>query len=105
MSLITKPYTFSSGATIIASEHNSNFDTVYNDYNGGITDANIASNAGITDSKLAQITTASKVKVEALAATSQAQGDSIYFNGTNWVRLAAGTAGQGLTTLGTGANP
>lgn len=33
------------------------------------------------------------------------QGDVIYYNGTAWVRLAAGTAGQFLKTLGAGANP
>lgn len=37
--------------------------------------------------------------------TSQAQGDIIYFNGTNWVRLAAGTTGQLLQTKGSSANP
>lgn len=31
MALISKPNTFSAGATIIASEHNDNFDTIYND--------------------------------------------------------------------------
>jgi hypothetical protein len=29
--------------------------------------------------------------------TDQAIGDICYFDGTNWVRLAAGTAGQVLT--------
>lgn len=61
MSVVTKPNTFSAGATIIASEHNDNFDTIYNDYNGNITNANIAAAAGIGDTKLAQITTAGKV--------------------------------------------
>lgn len=37
--------------------------------------------------------------------TGQAQGDILYFNGTNWVRLPAGTAGQRLETQGAGANP
>jgi hypothetical protein len=36
---------------------------------------------------------------------SQAQGDVAYFNGTNWVRLGAGTSGQLLTTQGASANP
>ncbi len=31
MSLITKTFTFVAGTAIIASEHNSNFDTLYND--------------------------------------------------------------------------
>lgn len=40
-----------------------------------------------------------------LAITSQAQGDVLYFNGTNWVRLAAGTADYFLQTKGAGQNP
>ncbi len=34
-----------------------------------------------------------------------AQGDIVYYNGTDWVRLGAGTSGQALITNGTGANP
>lgn len=34
-----------------------------------------------------------------------AQGDILYYNGSNWVRLGAGTSGQFLKTLGSGANP
>jgi len=40
-----------------------------------------------------------------LTITSEAQGDVLYFNGTNWVRLAAGTAGQSLVTAGAASNP
>lgn len=40
-----------------------------------------------------------------LANASWAQGDIAYYNGTNLVRLAAGTTGHFLKTLGTGANP
>ena len=36
---------------------------------------------------------------------SDAQGDVYYYNGTNVVRLGAGTAGQRLTTGGASANP
>lgn len=36
---------------------------------------------------------------------SDAQGDVLYFNGTNYVRLAPGTSGQVLTTGGAAANP
>lgn len=36
---------------------------------------------------------------------SPAQGDISYFNGTNWVSLAAGTSGRALVTGGAGANP
>ncbi|MDQ6985947.1 MAG: hypothetical protein Q9M91_00930 [Candidatus Dojkabacteria bacterium] len=37
--------------------------------------------------------------------TAVAQGDVLYYDGTDWVNLAAGTSGQFLQTQGTGANP
>ena len=37
--------------------------------------------------------------------TSAAQGDILYYNGTNWVNLPAGTSGYFLKTQGSGANP
>lgn len=37
--------------------------------------------------------------------TSPAQGDILYRNSSGWTRLAAGTSGQFLKTLGAGANP
>jgi hypothetical protein len=49
---ISKDFTFSAGATIIASEHNTNFDSLYNLVNGQIEDINIASGAAIANSKL-----------------------------------------------------
>jgi hypothetical protein len=52
MATVSLPHTFSSGGTIFASEHNNNFSTIYNDYNGNITDINVASNAAIANSKL-----------------------------------------------------
>src|SRR3990167_5721731 len=52
MASITKPNTFTAGTIIVASEHNANFDTIYNDYNGNITNANVSSSAGIANSKL-----------------------------------------------------
>jgi hypothetical protein len=50
--LITKTYTFSAGATILASEHNQNFDVLYNWANGNVDNANIKASAGISLSKL-----------------------------------------------------
>lgn len=105
MATITKPNTFSAGAVIVASEHNSNFDTIYDDYNGGITNANISGSAAIVDTKLATITTASKVNASAFVITSEAQGDITYRNATVWTRLAAGTANFILKTGGASANP
>lgn len=37
--------------------------------------------------------------------TSVAQGDILYYNGTKWVNLPAGTSGWFLQTAGAGANP
>src|SRR5258708_22149634 len=67
MAIIILPFTFSVGAVIIASQHNSNFSTIYNDYNGNITTANLSASAGIVDSQLAQIITFSKVSGAALS--------------------------------------
>ncbi len=50
--LITKNHTFAAGATIIAAEHNANFDTVYELVNNNIEDANIKSGAAIDNAKL-----------------------------------------------------
>jgi len=52
MGLIVKPSTFSAGGTIVASEHNNNYDTVYNEFNGNIDNANIKASAAILGSKL-----------------------------------------------------
>jgi hypothetical protein len=43
--------------------------------------------------------------ISALHIASEAQGDVLYFNGTQWSRLGAGTSGQFLQSLGTAANP
>jgi len=40
-----------------------------------------------------------------IALGSDAQGDIMYYDGTNWVRLAAGTNGHFLKTQGAAANP
>ena len=40
-----------------------------------------------------------------IAVGSDAQGDVLYYDGTNWVRLGAGTSGNKLETRGAGANP
>ena len=40
-----------------------------------------------------------------IAMSSDARGDFLYYDGTNYVRLGAGTSGQALITGGTGGNP
>lgn len=70
-----------------------------------IVNADISASANIADSKLATITTAGKVNISALVATNQADGDVIYYNGSSWVRLGIGTAGQTLKVNGTATAP
>lgn len=47
----------------------------------------------------------SKVDGSEIEITSEAQGDILYRGASNWTRLAAGTSGQFLKTLGAAANP
>lgn len=49
--------------------------------------------------------TLSNVTATGLSIASQAQGDVLYFNGSAWTRLGAGTAGYFLETQGASANP
>lgn len=53
MGEITKSFTFSTGQAIVASEHNSNFDKLFNLVNGAIDNDNIDSSAAIANTKLA----------------------------------------------------
>lgn len=93
MAVIVRPNSYSAGQTILSAAVNSDFNTIYADYNGNITNANIASNAAIVDTKLAQITTAGKVSILALTVASQATGDIIYASSASaWARLAVGSA-------------
>lgn len=108
MSIISIPFTFSAGAVIIASQHNSNFGTIVSDYNGFIDNNNISTSAAIaysklnltgtilnsdlagsiTDSKLSQITTPGKVSgtsLTLLASTTTSAGRFPMIN------LASGT--------------
>lgn len=49
---VTKPYTFSAGQTIKASETNANYDTIYNEFNGNIDNNNVKAAAGIAQTKI-----------------------------------------------------
>tara|TARA_B100000945_G_scaffold116123_1_gene92262 strand:- start:3213 stop:3731 length:519 start_codon:yes stop_codon:yes gene_type:complete len=44
MAIITKPHTFTAGQAAVASEVNSNFDTLYSAVNGGLDTTNISTN-------------------------------------------------------------
>ena len=57
MSQITKPFTHVAGTIAQAAQVNANDDTIYNNYNGNITDFNIHSLANINQSKILNLTT------------------------------------------------
>lgn len=115
MSLITKPFTWTVGSLIIASEHNSVADTIFNDYNGNITNANISGTAAISDAKLAQITTASKVHGTSLTGFASVPSNAGLVpianipsilqatSATRDISLSAGT--QGIVMSGTSFTP
>lgn len=70
---------------------NPNFPTL-----GALASLNTVGTSQITDNSV----TGAKI-----AMGSDAQGDILYYNGTDYARLAAGTSGQFLKTNGAGANP
>jgi hypothetical protein len=53
MSIISNPYTFVPNTLIQSAQVNADFSTIYNDYNGNITNANIAPGAAIDPAKIA----------------------------------------------------
>lgn len=61
--LVTLPYVYINGQTLPANQLNSDFQIIYNDYNGNINDANIAAGANIQLSKL--LLTAPAITLEA----------------------------------------
>lgn len=68
----------------------------------------IATGTGLTGGPLAasgSTVALSAATIASLLPASPAQGDIVYYNGSAWVNLAPGTAGQVLQTGGTGANP
>ena len=65
-----------------------------------ITNVEIA-NATITGTQIADnAINGSKINI-----AGNVQGDIMYYDGTNWVRLGPGTSGQSLKTAGANANP
>jgi len=53
MGIITKPTTHVDGTVPTAAQFNGNFDTIYNEFNGNISNANVLAAAGLAESKVA----------------------------------------------------
>lgn len=65
--------------------------------------SNVATDVAVSGN--ATISNAGAISVTGLTIASQAAGDILYFNGTAWIRLAKGTAGQVLTMNGGATAP
>ena len=52
MGIITKPTTFVDGTVPTAAQFNGDFDTIYSEFNGNITNANVSASAAIALSKI-----------------------------------------------------
>ncbi len=74
--------------------------TMGGDISGPASNAQIAANA-VTSNEIAN----NAVTGAKIAMTSDAQGDVLFYGGTDYERLAAGTSGYFLKTLGSGADP
>ncbi len=72
--------------------------------NESLNNEDISPAAAIDWSKI-NTTSSSLADIGDISITSGAQGDVLYFDGTDWVNLAAGTAGEVLTTQGSSAAP
>ena len=107
MATIVLANTFSAGGTIFASEHNTNFSTIYDDFNGNITDINIASGAAIDDSKLNLTTIVQAVTVAGAFQTTgattigNATGDALTYHPSAWTLTNAVSITGTWTDLGT----
>lgn len=88
------------GQVATAVFYNNNNNALLNQVNGNLDATNLADLA-VTTPKIA----AAAVTGPKIAMGSDAQGDILYFNGTQYARLGAGTAGYVLRTGGAGANP
>ena len=106
MGSIIKPNTFASGETIIASDFNDNFDTIYNEFNGSISSANLATGA-VTTTKLADdAVTAAKLADDAVvtanitnaSVTSEKLNATVAFRGTTTQTIPDSAAASTVTT-------
>ena len=66
MATITRTYDFADGTTAEADQVDKEFDTIYNDYNGGISNDNISASAAIAISKIVTATLATLTGTETL---------------------------------------
>lgn len=115
MATISRVKTWVDNEVLTASDLNGEFNNIVNDYNGGITNANISASANIAASKIAgtaatqtgtETFTNKTLTAPVINVGSDAQGDVYYRNASGiFTRLVPGTSGQYLKTQGAAANP
>lgn len=94
MAIIIKPFDFIPGTVIRSLEVNQDFDVLYTDYNGNITNPNIAAGAGIAFSKLAALPSAQIIVGSAgNVPTAVAMSGAATISNTGVVSLSGSTGG------------
>lgn len=91
---------FVAGTVLTAAALNNAFNAIVNQVNGALDTTNLAANSVGTSQLATGAVTGAKI-----AMGSDAQGDTLYYNGSAYARLAAATAGKFLKTQGASANP
>lgn len=88
MSIVPRPHTYTPNTTISSSQANANEDTLYNDYNGNISAANLATDA-VTTAKIADsnVTTA-KINDSAVT-TAKINNDAVTAAKIDWASTGA----------------
>lgn len=123
---VTVPTTWANGDSVTATKLNNINSTFANTLNGGLDNNNAdttngyfffkrvgslpaAGNQGsvyfLTSDNTLNLDTGSTFTTASTIGGAHAQGDVIYYNGSGFTGLAAGTSGYYLKTLGAGANP
>lgn len=123
--VITPFKTYATNDQVTAANLNGNITTITGEINGGLDNTNADTTNGYrffevlgstpaagTEGRVVFSTTEDTINFDtgsawnsAVSVTSPAQGDILYYNGTIWTKLPAGTANYALVTNGTSANP